>query len=319
MHGDLTALEIAAIEERIKYLEGQKDKVDRGGLDIYSLFGLEVDDDQKKAIADALKHTMDHLDEYLKKRIEMKDKIVDAAKEEVDAAKSALDAEREARANGYAYNVSDAQRRLKLAKETEQKALEEKAKLVKKQEALRAIEQASSLITASAKIWDAFAFFPPLAIASIATMWGSFAAAKVQAFKATAPVTYGEGGLEFLQGGSHASGNDIGIGLTADGRPRRAEGGEALAIVRKSSAKKYRKILPGLIDSLNKGTFEEKYLNAFDLGGLAVSGVGGSTDLRNLEGDVNAIRRQGERKFFTDKKGRTVEQYKNLTRIHNVN
>jgi len=320
MQGDLSALEIASIEERIEYLKGQKDNVEKEGLDLYSLLGLELDDDQKKALGEAFKQTIDYLDEYLDKRLEIKDKLIDAAREEVDAAKSALDAEREARANGYAYNVSDAQRRLKLAKETEQKALAEKAKLQKKQEALQAIEQAGNLITATSEIWAAFGGFPPAAIAATALLWGSFAAAKVQAFKATEPVTYGEGGYEDLDyGGSHASGHDIDLGTTRTGRRRRAERGEMLAVIKRSSVKKYRSALPSIIDSLNSGTFEQKYLNAYNLGGIALGAMQSAANLSALEGDVSAIRKQGERMFFTDGKGRTIEQYKNLTRIHNVN
>ena len=99
--------------------------------------------------------------------------------------------------------------------------------------------------------------------------------------------------MEFLQGGSHASGNDIPIGYTRDGKDRRAEGGEALAIIRKSPRLVNRKLLPGIIDSLNKGTFEQKYLGAYDTGDMSMSMFNTQADLRTLEGDVERSRNKG--------------------------
>ena len=149
-------------------------------------------------------------------------------------------------------------------------------------------------------------------------MWGSFAAAKIKASQLTKK-EYGEGGIEFLDGGSHASGNDIPIGYTKDGKDRRAEGGEALAIIRKTQARKYRKILPGVINALNRGVFEQKYINAYDTGGLSINVTNKEADLKTLEADVQELRKQGERRYFTDGKGRVVETYKNLRRTYNAN
>ena len=122
-----------------------------------------------------------------------------------------------------------------------------------------------------------------------------------------------------MDGGSHASGNDIPIGTTRDGKERRAEGGEALAIIRRTSTRKYRKLLPGIVDALNKGVFEQKYMGAYDTGGMSINMSGNNADLRNLVNDVRDIKKQGERRYFTDSKGRTVETYKNLKRIYNAN
>ena len=119
-----------------------------------------------------------------------------------------------------------------------------------------------------ATLWSSFSSIPivgpALALAAIATMWTSFAVAKIKAKQVTASQSdeYGEGGLEFLEGGSHASGDDIDLGVKNKKKRRmRAEGGEALAIISKKRTRKYKKILPDVINSLNKGTFEDKYLN----------------------------------------------------------
>ena len=225
---------------------------------------------------------------------------VEKAKERVDAAQSAYEAEVEARSNGYANNVATTKKELQQEKKKQlerQKILEAAQK---KQEALNTITQASNLITASSLIWSQLGF--PWAIPALAAMWTSFAVAKIKAKQVTASQSeeYGEGGLEFLEGGSHASGNDIDLRTkNSKGKNMRAEGGEALAIINKKRTKKYRGILPDVIDSLNKGTFEDKYMNAFastDGMSLVVSPNDG-IDLSKLEDDVRNIRKQNETKY----------------------
>jgi hypothetical protein len=70
---------------------------------------------------------------------------------------------------------------------------------------------------------------------------------------------------------------------------------------------------------LNKGVFEQKYMGAYDTGGLSINVTNKDADLKTLEADVQEIRKQGERRYFTDGKGRVVETYKNLRRTYNVN
>jgi hypothetical protein len=146
-------------------------------------------------------------------------------------------------------------------------------------------------------------------------MWGSFAAAKAKALSvtksSTAAKNYGEGGIEFLEGGSHSSGNDIPIGTTKDGRRRNAEGGEAMIIINKKRTAKYKHQLPDIVNALNKGIFEQKYMSAFS-GNVNVNS---SVDLSNVEKGINTLTKQGERRIYTDSKGRIVEQYKNLRRV----
>ena len=151
-------------------------------------------------------------------------------------------------------------------------------------------------------------------------MWTSFAVAKIKAKQVTASQSeeYGEGGLEFLEGGSHASGNDIDLGTNnGKGKRMRAEGGEALAIINKKRTRKYRKILPDVIDSFNKGTFEDKYLNAFaNSDGLSIAlNANGNIDLSKIEDDVRSIRKQNEVKYYTMPDGTVVMQRKNVKRI----
>ena len=246
---------------------------------------------------------------------EQAEKAVESANTQVEAAQKVVDAEREAAANGYANNVRRAEQELALAKKNQEKALREEEKAQKARLALESVTQAASLITASANIWSSMSGIPivgpALAITSIALMWGSFLASKIKASQVTKEA-YGEGTVELLQGGSHASGNDISLGRKADGTERRAEGGEFFAVINRKNSRRYRTVIPDVIQSFNDGTFADKYqrANATIAGSTIITG---GTDLSRLESGVDAIRRQGESQR-TVEGGKVVIRYKNLTR-----
>ena len=321
----LSDIEIKTIQNTIKKIDQEIEQVSKGAgnKDIYDLVGLKLDDDEKQAISDSVGFSIEQLQSILAAQVQLKEQALQNAQEEVEAAQSKVDKEIEARNNGYASDVATAQKELELAKQREQKALKEKQKAQKQQQALDTLIQTSSLITASANIWKSMSGIPivgpAMAIAAIASMWASFAAAKIKAKEVTKTedAEYGEGGMEFLDGGSHQSGNDVDLGTMPDGRRRRAEGGEAFAIINKTSTRKYRKALPGIIKSINNGTFEKKYLNAFGTDGVAINVNGTTFDSRELEKDVREIKEQGKRRYIIDSRGRMIESYKNLKRVYN--
>jgi hypothetical protein len=189
------------------------------------------------------------------------------------------------------------------------KALKEQQKAQKAQELVNTIQQASNLVSASALIWAQLGF--PWAIPAIAVMWGSFAAAKIKAAQVTKE-SYGEGTVELLEGGSHQSGNDIDLGTKADGTRRRAEGGEFFAVINKRNSRKFRRVIPDVIRSLNDGSFTTKYMGAYD-GASLVFNVQ-NKDLKGLSEDVREIRERAQHKTYVDASGKTVIQYKNLKR-----
>ena len=275
--------------------------------DIYDILGFKLNDGQKDAINTSLGYAKQAVSEYLSLKEQAARESVAQADDEVEAAQRVLDAELQARANGYANNVEQAQKELDLAKRTQAKALEEQRKAQRAQEAINTLQQVSDLVTASARIW---AELGPLgAIPALATMWGSFAYSKVKA-KQLATEQYGEGTVELLEGGSHASGHDIDLGMKADGTRRRAEGGEFFAVINKRNSARYRSIIPSLINSLNDGTFE-RYVSAFKDGGIEVNVAQDRSDLSGLGRDVRAIKEQGLRREYSVGSGR-VRVYKNL-------
>ena len=318
----LSDVEVQTIQNTIKKIdqEIEQSKGKERGTDIYGLFGLNLDDDQKEAINTSMQYALDALNTFTAARVAAADAAVEQADKEVSAAQSALDAELEARANGYANNVVQAQKELDLAKKNQEKALKEQQKAQKQQAAIQTLQQIGNMVTATALIWSQLGF--PFAIPAIAVMWASFAASKIKAAQLAKQTgetggteTYGDGTVELLEGGSHQSGNDIDLGTKPDGTRRRAEGGEFFAVINKRSSRRFRKIIPDVINSLNNGTFAHKYLKSYSDGdGLTLNVTGQSPDLRNLSDDVREIKEQNRRRVYVDGDGNTIESYKNLKR-----
>lgn len=317
----MTDAEVQTIQNTIAKIdqEIEKSKGDERGNDIYGLFGLNLDDDQKEAISTSVSFAIEQLNSFLDAKVQAADAAVSAADKEVDASQRRLDAELEARANGYANNVAMAQKELDQAKKNQEKALKEQQKAQKAQQAIQTIQQIGNLVTASALIWSQLGF--PFAIPAIAIMWGSFAASKIKAAQlsksanAGGSESYGDGTVELLAGGSHQSGDDVDLGTKPDGTRRRAEGGEFFAVINKRNSRRFRRIIPDVINSLNRGTFAQKYLNAYNTDGVNVTvQQNNAPDLRDLKNDVREIKEQNRRRRYVDGNGNVIEVYKNLTR-----
>lgn len=318
----LSDVEVQTIQNTIKKIdqEIEQSKGEERGTDIYGLFGLNLDDDQKEAINTSMQYALDALNTFTAARVAAADAAVEQADKEVSAAQSALDAELEARANGYANNVVQAQKELDLAKKNQEKALKEQQKAQKQQAAIQTLQQIGNMVTATALIWSQLGF--PFAIPAIAVMWASFAASKIKAAQLAKQTggnggteTYGDGTVELLEGGSHQSGNDIDLGTKPDGTRRRAEGGEFFAVINKRNSRRFRRLIPDVINSLNRGTFPQKYLNAYNTDGVNVTvQQNNAPDLRDLKDDVREIKEQNRRRRYVDGNGNVIEVYKNLTR-----
>lgn len=259
-----------------------------------SFFGEE----QLSALEQAKQTIINSLNEILNAEIQIREKEKELAEQRANDAKSAYEKEIEARNNGYAHNVDTAKKELLLQQQTLRKKQAELEKAQRAQAVIDSMSQASSLTTAAAGFWQAFAPMGlwGILLAAVATagMFTAFIASKAKAAQLTS--TYGKGGLEFLEGGSHASGNDIDLHTkNSRGRNMRAEGGEALAIINKRSTAKYRSILPDLIASLNDGTFLNKYSASIN---AVQQTVGNNVDLYNIESSLGTLVRQGRNQVY---------------------
>lgn len=94
----------------------------------------------------------------------------------------------------------------------------------------------------------------------------------------------------------------------------RAEGGEAMAIINKRNTRKYKALLPGIVESLNAGNFEDKYLSSLNTSGLSLSVSGSTVDISKIEDDVADIKKQNQVKYYTAE-GYLIIQDRNVKRI----
>lgn len=317
--GNFTLEQLEAVEEKIAALQAERRETKP--KTIWQWLGVKLDknfsDEFGRQIEDMYKQAFGFFQDIMDKRVELAEIAVQAAQKEAEATKQALDYEQQARANGYASNVELARKQYEDSLALEKKALAEKQKLEKQQEIVDSASQASSMAVATANLFKGYSEIPAvglaLAIAATATMWGAFVASKIKAAQ-VAKQKFANGGVELLQGGSHASGHDISLGYNSDGVERRAEGGEYLAIINKRNSRKYGSMIPDIINSLNDGTFAEKYRNAsMDMAQFALN-FGDSTDLSNLERGVQDIVAQGKMRTQQIQGGR-IEYTRNHKRI----
>lgn len=327
---DWSQAQIDAAKETVKGINAQLKenqsfiaRVGERGLKgaLFEAFGWN--EDQIDAMSTAVDTVISNFGAILEAEVALAEKEKELAEERVNRAWESYQSEIDARNAGYAANVAGAKKELEQARRQEMQKQRMLEQAQRRQATVDTLMQTSSLITASANLWSSFSklgpFGPALAIAAIATMWGSFAAAKIKARQVTAAGSeeYGEGGLEFLEGGSHASGNDIDLGTTnKKGKRMRAEGGEALAIINKRRTRQYKKVLPDVIESLNKGTFEDKYLNSFAAGSAIVTAQAApAVDLSGIEDTLHDIKKQGDTHYYYGPNGEIVEIKKNVKRI----
>ena len=320
---DLTELEVATFKNIIAGIDKEIEGLGKGenkDKDIYDILGLKLDDEGKAALNESLSFIKNQFSELAAARVEFAKQNVDAANAEIAASQNQLQIEIANRNAGYADKVETAQKELAAAKRAQEEALKEQEKAQRAQQRIQTIEQSVSLVTAAANIFKDLPIF--LAIPAVALMFGSFAAAKIKSAQLTKK-KFADGGLEVLGGGSHASGNDTYLGFQSEGKAAYGEAGEAVAIIPKGNTRKYKTVLPDLVDSLRKGTFEKKYQKinssySSDGSDIFIQGqaASGLTDVSRMENDLSAIRKNGERMYSTNSKGQQVIKYKNLTRTY---
>lgn len=298
------------------YSTGKKNTYSSGMEVIADVLGFDIDSNQISALNSVFDQAKEALNSWMDARKAAADQAKDLADDEVSAAENALNREIELRNQGYANDVALREKELADAKEKQKQAVELQAKYKKEQVLLDAAMQASSMITASANIFKQFPIY--VAIPMLATLWGAFGYAKIQAYQqAEKSIKFKEGGVMLLEGGSHESGHDVNLGIGPDGSNLRAEGGEYFAVINKRSSRKYGSQIPAVVNALNSGMFEDRYIKTSDAVGLLPQVIradnGSYVDLSKVEGGVSELVKQGEQNWTIEGDYRVL-RYKNLTR-----
>ena len=248
----LTETERLLLEKRIANLQeaiaqvGQNEE-GKKPFTLQSLLGFS--DEEFAALEDGVSRIIDSINQVLDARIEAARKERELADERVKLAEETVEKEKEQQENGNANKLALAQKNLADEKAARDKALKEEQDAVRAKNALETLQQTTSLITASANIFQSLSGIPfvgvPLAIALIATMFTAFAAAKINATKAS-KTPLRKGGK--LSGPDHESG---GIDILIGGKPSQYEAeGDEWVINRRASNEHDR-----FLHRLNSGKF----------------------------------------------------------------
>lgn len=204
-----TKLEADLIKEQIKTLRNEIDSIgvegdgttpDDGGASIFSLLGLNLDPETEKAALDAIKKggkaIIDELSKQAAERERIANEQIQASENELDRLNSQLDRELRLVENGFAANVALTQKNIEEQEKIRQQAIQDQRKAQQTQFAIDTATQTVNLVTASTEIFKnlsaGFPYTLPIAIASVAALFGAFIAARTQAAKA---VGLADGGL----------------------------------------------------------------------------------------------------------------------------
>lgn len=195
----------------LKELNNQKEaaQAEANKFSLQKLLGL--DDEQMKAVEQAFGTILSQVQEYTANMVALREREVQSLTRQMDEKGRELDREIALNREGFASNVATKQQEYETLKAQREKAIADQRKAQQTQILLDSALQVSNLITSSSEIFKVLSKLGPigvaLAIGTIATMFGTFAAAKSKAVQATKVPTYKAGGEgSMIQGASHDRG-----------------------------------------------------------------------------------------------------------------
>lgn len=221
---------------------------------------LGLDDATSKEVVDSFGNIVSAYTGMIDELIAQKQRHIDELTSQIEKEQALLDKELDAQEKGYANNVAAEQTKIEALKAERQREIDDMKALQKQKEAVKKAEiisdsifQGQNLITSATNIFKAFSAIPfigvPLAIAAIATMFGAFAAAKVQAFKmaSEAPQFDEGGGLELI-GPNHAQGGLDVVERRTGKTKANVRGGEYMYVFKHTGAKAFEPVFDAIND-----------------------------------------------------------------------
>lgn len=306
---------VLALRGTINSIKGEIEGLAAAGntasqFDIFSLIGLDPNDPQNadliKGIETAAATTIEVLGqvnamrlESAQQAIDAKDAEIEAIQEKIDAKTSELEDEQALAEEGFANNALGVQQEIELLQQQQaaekaerEKALNEKKKIQKQQALIDTVTQASSLITAAAQVFQSVAAIPfvgvALGAALVATMVGSFVAAKAKVLQNIKNQKAEKGLFKVLKGKRHSEGGiDVGHGIEA-------EDGEAMGILSRSATRSFGSAYEAFTNAANKGDRRTMAkvaagLAGFDIDRNTAKDLGGKeAKIVQLKTEVNA-------------------------------
>lgn len=256
----LAQLEIQRLQQLIKIFRKEIDDASGGGegFSIWKLLDPDgkISQDERDSIVDNVKIAVDEvsglLDDMFSKRVADAQRTRELLDDQIGYTTDALNAEVELAKLGYANNVDAKRKELEELQKQREAAIKKEEKALKAQQAMDSAMQASSLLTASAQIIAGLTKTTPLiglilAVGAIAAMWATFAAAKVQAAKATKLAEGGTGtDTGVVTGRTHKQGGERFLDHVE------VERGEMWGVLSRRASAKYGKQFNQIVTSFNK-------------------------------------------------------------------
>lgn len=265
---------VLALQGTINSIKGELEGLAAAGntakeFNLFRLIGLDPDDPKNAGIIEGIETaaatTIDVLKqvnavrlETAQQAIDAQDAEIDAIEEKIEAKESELEEQEQLAEDGYANNVEAVQAEIELLRQQKaaeqierEKALAQKKKIQKQQAIIDTVTQASSLITAAAQVFQSVAGIPfvgvPLAIGLVATMLGSFVAAKAKVFQNIKAQKAEKGMFGLVKGKRHSQGGE------AFGDHIEVEDGEAFGVLSRSATRKFGSPYEAFVNAANKG------------------------------------------------------------------
>jgi hypothetical protein len=263
---------VTGLEKALGVAKGKK-----GKNNIWEFFGFGTKDKEDfietiedlSAIGDAINEVARMAAEAIQNQIDAKQAQIDQYDEQIDKLEESVEKEKELAEEGMANNLGTLEAEIAAKKALRDKEIADREALQKKMNAIRkaeiasdSVSQLSSLITASAKIFEAFSNIPfvgvPLAIAAIAAMFTAFGAAKITAFKNVGKTDKLEGGGE-ITGKRHSAGGQKYVAADGSGNVKELEEGEY--VTNRKAARKHRRLL----EAINSNKLDHLAANDYSL------------------------------------------------------
>ena len=265
--------------------------------------------------------TMGYIGDLMQAYADLAQAKAEAAAEATEAAQEEYDKEKALLEAGYASRVEATWAEYQEKKAAQEQAEKDAKAAAEAQQQLNEISTAGNLITAASNLYKSLSGLGPIGIAAatvaIGGMIAAFVAAKSKAYEVS---KYGEGGFEVLEGGSHASGNDIDLGVrNRRGRRMHVEGKEGLGIFSRRAMAHYgANNIEAMVNSVNRLEFEGNAAKRMSLErsvGMQILSMP-RTDLHRLESGMDKLVSYGARSIHHNPDGTVVETRKNARIVY---
>ena len=266
-----------------------------------------------KAISQWYSTTMGYINDLINAYIELANAKAEAAREATEAAQEEYEKEKALLEAGYASRMETMWGEYMEKKKLQEQAEADAKKAEQAQRMLNELQTVSSLITASANMYKIMSALGPigipLATLAVGSMFAAFVAAKAKAAEAA---KYGDGDVQVVGGGSHASGHDTLLGYSLQGREMRVENGEVVGIIPRRSVRRIgEQNVLSTMRALRDGTFEANAVKMMGIernAGMVTTMMMPRTDLRRLERGVDSLVSYGKNNTYVDAHGNIIER-----------